>query len=111
MTTKAEYWKTHIAAIEQMGCSTSGYAKRHGLALATLYHWQRTLRLAADDTPFAHSPSKFVALTLMPTQSAQPVPCQLACTLVLAAGIKLEFPALPDPAWLLALSQATRGAR
>jgi transposase-like protein len=43
-------WSSHVAAIKTQGISISisisisAYARRHGLALSTLYCWQRKLR-------------------------------------------------------------------
>lgn len=36
----------HVAAAWRAGLSMAAYAKKHGLAASTLYHWQKKLRLA-----------------------------------------------------------------
>ena len=65
------YWSSHIAAVQAQAITTRAYAKRHGLALSTLYYWQRKLRSATTDcansegVAASRHPSKFVALTGM----------------------------------------------
>ncbi|MEY4368978.1 MAG: hypothetical protein RL564_928 [Pseudomonadota bacterium] len=101
------FWTAHIAAIEEEGVATSAYAKRHELALKSLYYWQRKVRLAAAPTK-PISPQAFVALRV-----SEPVAdsASMACVLVLACGMRLELPALPSPAWLAALSRSAQEAR
>lgn len=111
MTTTSEYWKAHIKAIGQAGCSTSGYAKRHGLSVATLYYWQRKLRLAAQADISPRTANKFVSLTVTPSPAISAATTGTACILVLDAGIRLEFLELPDPSWLISLAQAREGGR
>ena len=57
------FWSEHVAAIKQEGISTSAYAKRHDIALKSLYYWQRKVRLAAaPGKPIV--PKTFVALRI-----------------------------------------------
>lgn len=35
-----EFWAPHVAAMEQESVATAAYAKRHGLALHSLYYWR-----------------------------------------------------------------------
>lgn len=98
------FWMAHIAAIEEEGVATSAYAKRHGLALKSLYYWHRKVRLAAVPT----SPQAFVALRVSEPMADS---ASMACVLVLACGLRLEMPALPSPVWLAALSRSAQGAR
>lgn len=100
-----EFWAAHVAAIEQEAVSASAYARGHGLSLASLYYWRRKLKVAAGFDA-AGPASQFVALRV-----ADAAPATGACTLVLPSGLRLELPALPEPAWLAALEQAARGAR
>ena len=101
------FWTAHVAAIEEEGVATSVYAKRHELALKSLYYWQRKARLAAAPTK-PISPQAFVALRV-----SEPVAnsASLSCVLVLACGMRLELPALPSPAWLVALSRSAQEVR
>ena len=101
------FWAAHIAAIEEEGVATSAYAKRHELALKSLYYWQRKVRLAAAAPIKPISPRAFVALRVSEPVAA---PGSMACVLVLACGMRLEMPVLPSPAWLAALSRSAQGA-
>jgi hypothetical protein len=104
-----EFWAPHVAAMEQESVPTAEYAKRHGLALHSLYYWRQKIKTAAAQT--SGSPersSTFVALTV-----SERVPAQQpgGCTLVLGTGVRVELPALPAPEWLAALGRAMQGAR
>lgn len=115
MKNARHYWSKHIAAIKLQGITSSAYAKRHDLALATLYYWQRKLRPATtagtgiEPTQNPRRSSKFIALTV-----GDPVPEVVRsgspCTLVLAGGMRLEMSALPDPQWLATLGRSAQGA-
>lgn len=104
-----EFWAPHVAAMEQESVATAVYAKRHGLALHSLYYWRHKIKAAATQT--SDSPersSTFVALTV-----GEPVLAQLpgSCTLVLGPGVRVELLAVPDPEWLAALGRAVQGQR
>ncbi len=107
-------WSSHVAAIKTQGISTSAYARRHRLALSTLYYWQRKLRSAsaghAKIKPVAttRQPGKFVALRVRDLGDAVQRPTT-GCTLVLTGAMRLEMAALPDPQWLAALWRCTQG--
>jgi hypothetical protein len=104
-----EFWAPHVAAIEQESVATAVYAKRHGLALHSLYYWRQKIKTAAAQT--SGSPERsgaFVALTISEPVISQPPG---SCTLVLGAGVRVELPALPAPEWLAALGRAMQGAR
>ena len=104
-----QFWTSHVDACCKEGVAASVYARRHGLALASLYYWRRKLNLAATvDTGFGSPVGKFVALRVMDTAASIP---SCPCTLVLGSGLRLELAVLPSPAWLLALEQARAGAR
>lgn len=100
-------WLEHQASIKREGISTSAYAKRHNIPLKNLYYWLRKARAAAVPASVV-APKVFVALRV-----AEPValPAPMSCVLILGSGIRLEMPALPSPAWLLALSRSVQGAR
>ncbi len=100
------FWSKHMAAIKQEGISTSAYAKRHGIAAKSLYYWQRKARLTAARNKVIGSKA-FVALRVGEPAA---VPVTTACTLILAGGVRLEMPALPSPAWVIALSRSAQGA-
>ena len=105
------YWSKHIAAIKTQGDSTSAYARRHKISLASLYYWQRKLQSQAAPHPVEvaapKAKSKFIALRV---SDAVPdmAPPFWRCTLVLNAGMRLEMSALPDPQWLEAVGRANQ---
>ena len=87
---------------------SSAYAKRHGLAVSTLYYWQSKLKASALTGEVSSPAAKFVALRVV---DAALSPRPHHCTLVLPAGMRLEMTALPAPEWLVALGHAAQGAR
>ena len=110
MMKKAAFWMAHVAAIKAEGISTNAYAKRHSLAVKSLYRWQRKLTAATTgaETANATEGSAFVALRVAGSGVA---PCSAGCTLVLPSGLRLEMTTLPAPQWLAALGCATQGVR
>src|SRR5665811_770866 len=107
-------WSNHVAAIKTQGISTSAYAKQHGLALSTLYYWQRKLQAATT----IHAPVKPVSATKHPGKflalRVNDLGCEVprsttGCALVLTGAIRLEMAVLPDPQWLAALWRCTQG--
>jgi transposase-like protein len=84
----AEFWMAHVAANQLEAVPASEYARRHGLAVKSLYYWRRKLLRIA--------PGGF-----RPT----------SCTLALPSGLRLEMSALPQPEWLAALVHAVPGIR
>ncbi len=100
------YWQSHVAAIKQEGLSASAYAKLHGLAVNRLYYWQRKVAEVASVGTAKQAALSFIALRV---ESAVGIPAT-NCTLILPSGLRLEMSSLPAPAWLAALSQASRGA-
>ncbi len=111
MKNAQQYWSKHIAAIKAQGIATSAYARQHGLALATLYYWQRKLqpRTAVEPTPPFKRPSKFIKLTV--GDSVREVtPSLTPCTLILTGDMRLVMSTLPDPQWLVAVGRAAHGA-
>lgn len=110
MNKKAEFWKVHVAAIKREGVSTSAYAKRHALAVKSLYYWQRKLNGATSAAAVANHASAFVAVRMdAPAFVAGQAPT--GCTLLLGSGLRLEMATLPTPEWLAALGRAAQGAR
>ena len=114
MKNAQHYWSSHITAIKSQGGTASDYARRHDLALASLYYWKRKLQLAptalsaSEPVTAPKISSKFVSLRVRDpvqdmAQSAWP------CTLVFAGGMRLEMSALPDPKWLAAVQCGAQG--
>ena len=103
-----EFWAPHVAAIEQESVATAVYAKRHGLALHSLYYWRQKIKTAAQRSGSPEPSSAFVALTVSEPVLAQP---SGGCTLVLGPGVRMELPVLPSAEWLAALGRAMQGAR
>lgn len=100
MNMGAEFWKAHVAAAKLEAIPASEYARRHGLAVKSLYYWRR--KLTQSDTADAPQPSsKFVALRIAPGAAQQS-----NCTLALPSCLRLEMSALPAPEWLAALVRA-----
>jgi hypothetical protein len=93
--------------MEQESVATTVYAKRHGLALHSLYYWRHKIKTAAAQTSAAPDRGNpFVALRLEePVVTQQPSDC----TLTLGAGVRVELPGLPAPEWLAALVRAVQG--
>ena len=44
-----EFWMAQVAAVKLEAISASAYARRHGLSVATLYYWQRKLKVNAEE--------------------------------------------------------------
>ena len=109
------YWSNHLAAIKAQADSTSAYARKHKLSLASLYYWQRKLQLetaprsVAVMTGALEPQSKFVALRVNDVREMSPP--TLCCTLVFPGGMRLEMTALPDPQWLVSVGRANQVVR
>lgn len=102
----AAFWMAHVAAIKREGISTSAYAKQHGLAVKTLYGWQRKANAAASLPSEMRLQPSFVALRVADLSVDAP---RHGCALILGSGLRLEMLALPSPQWLAALSRAAQG--
>ena len=118
MMNAQQFWSEHLAAIQFQGVSASAYAKQHGLALASLYYWQRKLRAAAAasgavstaaTTATSKAPGQFITLSIG-DRLGHGAHLAMPCTLVLAGGVQLQMSALPDPQWLLAVGRSAQGA-
>lgn len=105
MQMRAEFWAGHVAASQQESIPAAEYARRHGLAVKSLYYWRKKLKevIPSDAPPLA---SKFVALRIAPGISRP-----IGCTLAISSGLRLEMSALPPPEWLAALAHAVPGMR
>ena len=108
MKSTTQFWQRHARAVERGTSSTSAYAKRHGLAVSTLYYWRAKLKAATPKVEATGPAAKFVALRVV---DGAHTPRGNHCTLILPVGIRLEMAALPAPEWLAALGHAAQGAR
>ncbi|MEO6319238.1 MAG: hypothetical protein ABIR56_01140 [Polaromonas sp.] len=61
----------HVAAAWRAGLSMAAYAKKHGLAASTLYHWQKKLRLTQSTSIDTATPP---SITLSPGRQEQAKP-------------------------------------
>jgi len=101
----AEFWMAHVAASQFEAIPVSEYARRHGLAVKSLYYWRRKLQKSGKtDVPL--SAGKFVALRIAPGGSRPN-----NCALELPSGLRLEMSVLPSPEWLAALVRVVQGIR
>lgn len=116
-STPRERWQRHLERIEQEGIGTRQYARREGLAAASLYRWRSRLKAeAAQDashvlttgTTSSRTTSRFIALQLQHETAATPPAAR--CTLELAAGVRLAMAQLPEPTWLARLVACMAGA-
>lgn len=98
----ADFWARHVAAARRESLSAGAYARQHGLAVSTLYYWQRKLSATVTPQP-SRSGATFVALRV----ADSPQTASTACTLMLGSGVRLALSALPAPEWLAALARAT----
>ena len=108
MKSTAQFWQRHARAAERGTASTIAYAKRHGLAVSTLYYWRAKLKAATPKVEVTGPAAKFVALRVV---DGAHMPRENQCILILPAGIRLEMAALPAPEWLAALGHSAQGAR
>ena len=72
MEGNTEFWTSHVEACRREGSAASVYARRHGLTLASLYYWQRKLKLAASVNDDGGPAGKFVALRVMDVAAGAP---------------------------------------
>jgi|GEM_PF-870560 len=132
MQNRSQYWSQHIAVAKFEGLSVGAYAKKNGLGASTLYRWQQRLSSANCESAKGLSnpelsvvampgsgPGKFIALRVVSNDRATVSKSNVtasqtrtqvnACTVKLPGGIDLQMNALPEPAWLVALSQCAQG--
>lgn len=100
MTKKEAYWSAHLAAIEQLGLTSTEYARREGLSTKALYRWRARLKAASVATP---SSSGFIALRVPAMQQPALDP---ACVLALAPDLRLELAGLPASEWVVGIVRA-----
>ena len=104
MASVAETWSRHLAAIEAEAITTRAYAEREGLSVASLYGWRKRLKRGEPVTnrPAAAPLGRFVPLQIEAARE------EARCSVMIGTQMRLEFSALPSPAWLAALSRALR---
>ena len=108
MKKDAEFWKGQVAAVKREEIAASVYAKRHTLAVKSLYRWQRKLNATEAVVAEAVEGEKFGALRVA-EPPVEPQSC--GCTLMLGSSLRIELARLPEPKWLAALVCATQGMR
>ena len=110
MDQKTKFWGAHVGALKREAIAASGYARRHDLAVKSLYYWRSKLEGTNEASQISRQPaplgqaSKFVAL-----QVAAPRP--LNCTLNFPCGLRLEMATLPPAEWVVALLHSASGVR
>jgi len=102
MSERAEYWSRHLAAIATEGISTQAYAKREGLAVASLYYWRKRLN-TVNSTDSAPSSGRFIAVQWPEHNEGN------GCQLRIGTGVQLNLAQVPSPHWLAALCLALTG--
>lgn len=101
MSERAQYWLSHLSAIEAEGITTKAYAEREGLSTQALYQWRK--RFVAGSRPTRTKVGGFIPVQVEPS-----TPTRAGCTVVIDTGLRLECAALPHVDWLAALSAALR---
>jgi hypothetical protein len=97
MTTRQQFWLTHVQAAMNSAQQLQQYAKRHGLSIAALYNAKSVFKRAGllQSTSAEQVPSAFV-----PVQIAAPDQPSMRCRLQHPSGWQLEMERLPDAKWL-----------
>lgn len=106
MSKAAEFWKSHIEALQREAVSVEAYAQTHGLKPSTLRWWRSKLRGEARVAQSA-PPSRFVALRVSDPQPN----ASGTVTVSLGSELRVQLPGLPAPQWLAALAQAMHEVR
>jgi hypothetical protein len=107
----------HLARCAASGLSCAEYARRENIPLKRLYTARDRARgrLKVDNDKKSLTPKVQVknAVMFKPVRVSEPVALDLSvrCVLQLAGGHRLEINRLPDPQWLVALSNAVMAAR
>jgi hypothetical protein len=102
----------HIARCAASGLSCAQYARRENIPLKRLYNARdrarSRLKMATGKKVLAPKVQVKNAVMFKPVRVSEPVGLDLSirCVLQLMGGHRLEINRLPDPQWLLALSNA-----
>jgi hypothetical protein len=102
MSERAQFWLSHLSAIESEGITTKAYAEREGLPVSALYQWRKRL-VANGHASRAKLGGGFVAI-----QVNSPLPTRAGCTVVIDAHLHVDCATLPSVDWLAALGAALR---
>lgn len=110
MTKKEAYWSAHLAAIDATGFTTMEYARREGLSAKTLFYWRGRLRAgrsaaSAEASAVVCQGPRFVAVAVRAEAAAAAQP---ACSVVFGTRVRLDFAALPPPAWVAELVRVSQ---
>ncbi len=107
MTTRQQFWLTHIQAAMRSGEQLQRYAKRHGLSVAGLYNAKSVLKRAGL---LKGASSELVASAFVPVQLVSQAHPSIRCRLQHLSGWQLEMERLPDAKWLRDLIGSDRDA-
>ena len=101
-------WVAHIDARKAEGISLKTYAKRHGLAVDSLYYLRRkmTLRgLASAPVKPSNTSTTPRLFTRLQVSGSTDLAGDMMIRLCLGSGLKLEMSNLPPVEWLAALAR------
>jgi hypothetical protein len=107
MTTRQQFWLTHIQAATKSGEQLQRYAKRHALSVAGLYNAKSVLKRAGL---LKGASRELVANSFVPVQLAPQAPPPIRCRLQHLSGWQLEMEQLPEANWLRELIGSDRDA-
>ncbi len=103
----AAFWKEHVTAALQDPVSISAYAKRHDIAVKSLYYWNKKLKKSGLISKSAKQISSAFIAVHVPEKIMNPRTANFR--LMLATGIHFEMNELPAPEWLASFVVATKG--
>ena len=107
MTTRQQFWLTHIQAAMNSGEQLQRYAERHGLSVAGLYNAKSVLKRAGL---LKSASTELAASAFVPVQIAPQAQPPIRCRLQHLSGWQLEMERLPDAKWLRDLIGGPRDA-
>ena len=101
-------WVAHLDACKEEGVTVKAYAKRHDLAVDSLYYWRRKMRLRSaicSQKAIPPSTSDARLFTRLQVSSAATSMNEVPLRLCLGNHLQLEMQHLPPVEWLSALMQ------
>jgi hypothetical protein len=116
-STNALIMTEHIARGAGSGLSCAEYTRRENISFKRLYNARdlarRRLKIASNNKVLTSKVQVKKVMSFKPVRVSEPVALDLSvrCVLQLAGGHRLEINRLPDPQWLLALSNTVVAAR
>jgi hypothetical protein len=90
LTTKQQYWLSHITAVQQSKQTISVYAAQHNLCVKALYSWKWQLKKL--NIPVAKNENPFIKITVSEIPSA--TISGIDVKVILPNGIALQLPQL-----------------